>query len=200
CVFVGAVDVGRTALTQMYYNNTVLQNYEVCISLFQPTIGVDFQLKTLQIEGYNIKLQIWDVSGQDRFRAIVPSYLRAAHLAFIVYDVTNRNSFDIVEIKLQQLALYAPANCIKILIANKIDQVQQRIITTEEGYELAQRRNLHYFETTATQPEYIENVFDFFLKQAFFFLKKGIKIIWVNQQETNQKTYNLMKTKGQIMN
>ena len=87
------------------------------------TIGVDFKIKTVDIEGKRCKLQIWDTAGQERFRTITSSYYRGANGIIIVYDVTNEETFKEVKMWLNEIQRYAPADVCKMLVGNKIDLV-----------------------------------------------------------------------------
>jgi Ras-related protein Rab-1A len=89
-------------------------------------------------EGHIIKLQIWDTAGQERFRTLTASYYRGAQGIIIVYDVTDRETFDNVRTWIQEIEKYSrPGACCKMLVGNKSDMAEQRQVTTEEGQELA---------------------------------------------------------------
>ena len=88
------------------------------------TIGVDFKVKTLSVEGNLVKLAIWDTAGQERFRTLTPSYYRGAQGAILVYDVNSRPSFERLDPWLQELNTYSTkSNIVKMLVGNKIDKV-----------------------------------------------------------------------------
>jgi len=89
------------------------------------TIGVDFKVKTMSVEGNLVKLAIWDTAGQERFRTLTPSYYRGAQGAILVYDVNSRPSFERLDPWLQELNTYSTkSNIIKMLVGNKIDKVE----------------------------------------------------------------------------
>ena len=85
------------------------------------TIGVDFKIRTIELDQKTIKLQIWDTAGQERFRTISSTYYRGAHGIIVVYDVTNRMSFDNVTRWLTEIDKYARENVNKLLVGNKSD-------------------------------------------------------------------------------
>lgn len=82
-VFVGDVSVGKTAIIKRFIDNQYKENYE-------PSIGVDFCSKSLRGNGKNIKLQIWDSAGQERYKSIIPSYIRNSSIIFVVFDVSSK--------------------------------------------------------------------------------------------------------------
>eukprot|EP00829_Urostomides_striatus_P006655 TRINITY_DN1722_c0_g1_i1.p1 TRINITY_DN1722_c0_g1~~TRINITY_DN1722_c0_g1_i1.p1 ORF type:complete len:188 (+),score=64.68 TRINITY_DN1722_c0_g1_i1:53-616(+) len=107
----------------------------------------------------DVKLQIWDTAGQDRFRSITGTYYKGAHGIIIVYDVTDRYSFNEIEKWMGQVDKLAPENCVKILVGNKCDLNEKRVVTTDEGKSAAASYNMKYFETSAKKALNVTNVF-----------------------------------------
>jgi Ras-related protein Rab-1A len=97
------------------------------------TIGVDFKIRTIELDGKTVKLQIWDTAGQERFRTITSSYYRGAHGIIIVYDITDRESFDNVKQWLNEIDRYACENVNKLLVGNKCDLEAKRQVEFEEA-------------------------------------------------------------------
>ena len=93
--------------------------------------GIDFKIKTIMIDGKNVKLQIWDTAGQERFRTITQTYYKGAMGIILAYDCTNEESFSNVRNWVRQIELHASQQVEKILIANKADQTDKKVITTE---------------------------------------------------------------------
>jgi Ras-related protein Rab-18 len=116
------------------------------------TIGVDFKTHVLQTMGNPVaKLTIWDTAGQERFRTLTSSYYRGAHGVILVYDASNRETFDAVKsVWLPELKNYANVDeMVLMIVANKIDLATQRAVTPEEGKACARDLNAIYMECSA---------------------------------------------------
>ena len=123
------------------------------------SIGVDFKLKNIEIENKKIKLQIWDSAGQERFRTITTSYYKGAHAIVIVFDITDKDSFEHVKIWMQDIDKFAKQGVMRILVGNKCDLEHQRAVTKNEGNEMALKYGIKYLETSAKDTINIENLF-----------------------------------------
>uniref|UniRef100_A0A6B2LM59 Uncharacterized protein n=1 Tax=Arcella intermedia TaxID=1963864 RepID=A0A6B2LM59_9EUKA len=131
---------------------------------FQSTIGVDFKIKTLEVDGITINLQIWDTAGQERFKTLTSSYYRGAHGYIVVYDVTSQESFGSVHKWLQEIENYTHGHTHPVLlVGNKCDKESEREVTTKEGQELAETLDIRFIETSAKQST---NVIEAFTKMA----------------------------------
>ncbi|KAJ1416552.1 small GTPase superfamily, partial [Ochromonadaceae sp. CCMP2298] len=119
-LMIGDSGVGKTCLLLRYANDSFSPT-------FITTIGIDFKIKNIQLDGKRIKLQIWDTAGQERFRTITTSYFRGAQGILLVYDVTDRNSFISIRNWVAQIQMHADVNVNKILIGNKCDVQDQRV-------------------------------------------------------------------------
>ena len=104
-------------------------------------------------------MQIWDTAGQERFRTITTSYFRGAQGILLVYDVTDRQTFTSIRNWVAQIQMHADVNVNKILIGNKCDMADQRVVTTAEGEALAKEYNIQFFETSAKQDINVEKSF-----------------------------------------
>jgi len=144
---------------------------------YQATIGVSHAMKKLFIDGKEITLSIWDTGGQEMFDFIRPHYYMGADGGLIVYDVTRTESFAHIERWFTELY----NNCGEIpiiLIGNKIDLTEDRVISTEEGEQYSQQKGLKFYETSAKTGE---NVFDVMDELAKLVLSKNIARVQRNK-------------------
>jgi len=126
---------------------------------FISTIGVDFKVKSVDINGEEVKLQIWDTAGQERFRTITSSYYRGAHGVFVVYDITNPETFGNVKNWMTEIDRYATEKVSKGLIGNKSDLDGSRQVSVEDGKNLAKQLGIPFFETSAKTGTGVEDAF-----------------------------------------
>jgi len=125
------------------------------------TIGVDFKVKVISIDGNKVKLAIWDTAGQERFRTLTPSYYRGGQGAILVYDVTNRDSFQKVEDWLNELETYTTNHdMIKMLVGNKCDKEDERQVSKEEGIKCARKHQMMFIEASAKTKEGVQCAFE----------------------------------------
>ena len=112
-------------------------------------IGIDFKIRTINLDGKNVKVQIWDTAGQERFRTITQTYYRGAQGVILAYDSTSTESFENVTNWIRQVDTHASPNVKKILLGNKCDLTDQKVISSEQGAEIAKANNMQFFETSA---------------------------------------------------
>ena len=128
---------------------------------------MDFATKTIEYKGNSLKLQIWDSAGQERYKALIPSYVRGASIVFIVYDVTNKNTFTNVITWINFIKQVNTDESYLVLCGNKIDLPRQ--VSTNEGKLLAEKENLNFYETSAKSGEGVHNMmFTCVAKLPFF--------------------------------
>ena len=141
-LLIGDSGVGKSCLLLRFADNTYTENY---IS----TIGVDFKIRTIEINGKRIKLQLWDTAGQERFKTITSSYYRGAHGIIVVYDVTDQSSFDNVKQWLNEIDRFACENVNKLLVGNKCDLSMRKVVDYKIGKEFADGMGIPFLETSA---------------------------------------------------
>ena len=150
-LMIGESGVGKTCLLLRYANDSFSPT-------FITTIGIDFKIKPIDLDGKRVKLQIWDTAGQERFRTITTSYFRGAQGILLVYDVTDRDSFNAIRGWVDQIDKHADVNVNKILIGNKCD-MSQRKVSEEEGAKLAEEYGIPFYETSAKENINVERAF-----------------------------------------
>ena len=151
-LLIGDSGVGKSCLLLRFADDTYTESY---IS----TIGVDFKIRTIEIGGKSIKLQIWDTAGQERFRTITSSYYRGAHGIIVVYDVTDQASFSNVKQWLQEIDRYACENVNKLLVGNKCDLTTKKVVDYNTAKEFADGLGIPFLETSAKNSTNVEDAF-----------------------------------------
>eukprot|EP00922_Rhytidocystis_sp_ex-Travisia-forbesii_P038040 GHVS01056656.1.p1 GENE.GHVS01056656.1~~GHVS01056656.1.p1 ORF type:complete len:203 (+),score=12.36 GHVS01056656.1:178-786(+) len=151
-LLIGDSGVGKSCLLLRFADDTYTESY---IS----TIGVDFKIRTIELDGKIVKLQIWDTAGQERFRTITSSYYRGAHGIIIVYDVTDKESFNNVKTWMQEIDRYAVDNVNKLLVGNKCDLGSKKVVSYNQGKELADSFHMPFIETSAKNAHNVEQAF-----------------------------------------
>eukprot|EP00923_Selenidium_pygospionis_P034798 GHVN01060532.1.p1 GENE.GHVN01060532.1~~GHVN01060532.1.p1 ORF type:complete len:206 (+),score=27.36 GHVN01060532.1:81-698(+) len=157
-LLIGDSGVGKSCLLLRFAD-------DVYTASFIATIGVDFKIRTIEQDGKIIKLQIWDTAGQERFRTITSSYYRGAHGIIIVYDVTDRESFNNVKIWMQEIDKYAMESVNKLLVGNKSDLSSKRVVNYEEGKDLADSYGIKFIETSAAKKDNVDEAFQVMSKE-----------------------------------
>ena len=159
------------------------------------SIGVDFKLKNIEVKGKKVKLQVWDTAGQERFRTITTSYYKGAQAIIVVFDITDRDSFEHVKNWMADVDKFAKEGVLRILAGNKCDLEHQRKVSKDEGKELASRYGIDYIETSAKETTNIEELFfnttdNFLNKQVSGPIKKtpSNEGIDLNKKEEEAKT------------
>ena len=148
-IFVGDAGVGKTTIISRLMDNPFNDVYE-------PSIGVDFMSKNIKYHGQSIKLQIWDTAGQEKYKGLIPSYVRNSSIVFLVYDVSSKTSFENIPNWLNFIRTIE--NTSLVLCGNKID-LENREVKKEEGEELAKKEGISFFEVSAKTDENIKNMF-----------------------------------------
>ena len=152
-LLIGNSDVGKSSLILRYVD-------QIWNDVFVPTIGVDFKVKSLDVDQKRVKMQIWDTAGQERFRNVISSYFKGAHGILLIYDITTRDSFKELENWLGEVERNASSQVLKILIGNKCDLEEKREITKDEGEAFANRNGMQFMETSAKNNTNVTEAFE----------------------------------------
>lgn len=151
-LIIGDSGVGKSSLLLRFADNTFSGSYIT-------TIGVDFKIRTVEINGEKVKLQIWDTAGQERFRTITSTYYRGTHGVIVVYDVTSAESFVNVKRWLHEINQNCDDVC-RILVGNKNDDPERKVVETEDAYKFAGQMGIQLFETSAKENVNVEEMFN----------------------------------------
>jgi Ras-related protein Rab-6A len=147
-IFIGDANTGKTSIINRIIDNPFNDTYEV-------SIGIDFMSKNIRFRGQNIKIQIWDSAGQEKYKGLIPSYVRNSSIVFIVYDISSRTSFENVQNWISFVKNIEKTTM--ILCGNKTDL--NREVETKEGEEVAEREGIKFFECSAKTNENIKYMF-----------------------------------------
>ncbi|XP_064329536.1 ras-related protein Rab-18-B isoform X2 [Phalacrocorax carbo] len=152
-LMVGDSAVGKSSLLLRFTDGA----FEPCL---KPTVGVDFKVKKMVVDGHTVQLAIWDTAGQERFRTLTPSYYRGAQGVVLVYDVTRKDTFTGLESWLNELEMYTTkSNTVKMLVGNKTDK-PDREVERREGLQFARKRSLLFIETSAKTQDGVQHAFE----------------------------------------
>ena len=153
-IVVGNQGTGKSSILNRFVNDTFEENY-------QATIGLDFQSKNITIHDQDVRLIIYDTAGQEKFRSLIPMYIREAQIILLIYDISDRASFESIPRWIQEVnEVLNNKEVVFALIGNKIDLESERKVTFEEGKKLAQKNNYVFQEVSAKNGQNFENLFE----------------------------------------
>ena len=181
-LLLGDSSVGKTCILTRYADNTFHEEH-------MATVGLDFKEKNVNLDnGKTIKVQIWDTAGQDRFKSITKNYYKGAHGIILIYDVTKRKTFDNLKNWIDTIKEEVSDKVSVILVGNKIDNIDNRVVTTQEGQGIANEYNLQFYETSAKTGDNIDIAFNDLIKK--------VVDIFGKYEEKGQKLGNKKKKKN----
>ncbi|XP_065177950.1 ras-related protein Rab6-like [Sycon ciliatum] len=151
-VVLGEQSVGKTSLITRFM-------YDTFDNTYQATIGIDFLSKTMYLEDRTVRLQLWDTAGQERFRSLIPSYIRDSTVAVIVYDVSNKLTFEQVSRWVEDVRSERGKEVIIMLVGNKIDLVEKRQVPSEDGEAIAKELGVMFIEASAKNGANVKQLF-----------------------------------------
>ena len=185
-LLLGNSNVGKSSLFLRFVD-------DIWNDTFVPTIGADFKIKTFNIDDKKIKMQIWDTAGQERFKNIIASYYRGAHGILLLYDVTDKDSFKNLSNWLIEIEKNASKNVLKVLIGNKSDLEDERVVSFNQGKEFADTYGLKFIETSAKK--------NLNVNEAFETLGRELMSAIADKKVTKQKdTKKISVAKAQDLN
>jgi Ras-related protein Rab-8A len=153
--------VGKTCILLRFSEDIFKENYDV-------TIGLNYRIKSMTVENKPIKMQIWDTSGEEKFKAIAKNFYRGAHGVLLVYDICQKNSFLDVKSWIEQIIENADNDdIVMILCGNKCDNEKERKISREEGENLAKNYGIPFFECSAKNNININKMFETMAQKIF---------------------------------
>jgi Ras-related protein Rab-6A len=152
-IFLGDQSVGKSSILNRFYQDKFEQEY-------QATIGLDFHSKNTEINGTTVRLLLYDTAGQEKFKSLIPMYIRDANIILVVYDITLKDSFTHTEHWVNETKDLKRDDAIFVLIGNKIDLNDNREISFEEGEKFAKDKNFIFYEVSARSGEGIQNLFN----------------------------------------
>jgi Ras-related protein Rab-11A len=159
-VVLGDAAVGKTSLINQFVEGSFNEDYK-------PTLGANIVRKDVSLNNTKVRLIMWDLAGQEKYRVVRSMYFQGCQGALLVYDVTRYSTFENVNSKwLKDFKKYVKKEGVYILIGNKTDLVDQRTVTTDRGKEIAEKiKASHFIETSAKLGENIEDAFILLVNQ-----------------------------------
>ena len=156
-IVVGNISTGKSSILNRFVNETFEEDY-------QATIGLDFQSKNITIHDQDVRLILYDTAGQEKFRSLIPMYIREAQIILLIYDVSNRESFESLPKWFSDILDVKNNEAVFVLVGNKIDLENERQVSTEEGKNFALEKNMIFQEVSAKNGTNFEELF---YKQIF---------------------------------
>ena len=169
-IIIGDAAVGKSNLLVRYTSGQFKEEYQL-------TIGVEFGSNNVIISDNTYRIQIWDTAGQENFRSITRSYYKNTACAIIVYEISNKKSFENISSWIEECKNTAPKSILMVLVGNKCDLEDNREVTEEEGREFAEKNGMLFFETSAKTGKNVEELF-----------KQSVKVI---DQKIKENYYDL---------
>ena len=160
-IVVGNQNTGKSCILNRFVNETFEENY-------QATIGLDFQSKNITIHDQDVRLILYDTAGQEKFRSLIPMYIREAQIILFIYDVSDRESFDSIPKWIQDVLDVKNTEPVLVLIGNKIDLEKERKVTYEEGKRFAEQNNFIFQEVSAKTGKNFDILFEVQIYESIY--------------------------------
>ena len=159
-ILIGDSGVGKTNIMSKYLKNQFMENSKA-------TVGVEFGSKLFNHQGHKIKAQIWDTAGQEKYKAITGAYYKGSKGAFIVYDITRKDTFASIERWVNDLKATSDPKLTIILIGNKNDLDDKREVSKDQGEEKAKSFGCAFLETSALSGDNLDKAFELMVKEIY---------------------------------
>ena len=166
-LLIGDLGVGKSCVILRYVEGDFPGN-------IMSSIGVDFKTKQIELDDHSIKMQIWDTAGHEKFRTITTSYYKSAQAIIILYDITQKSSFDHIRNWITEIDKFGKQGVLKVIVGNKLDLENNRKISKEDAENLALKYGVKLWEVSAKDNTNIEEMFVDTIKTL---LEKNSKII-----------------------
>ena len=151
-IFLGDQYVGKSSILNRFYQDKFEENY-------QATIGLDFHSKNVIINGNNVRLLLYDTAGQEKFKSLIPMYIRDANIILVVYDITNKDSFTHTEHWVNETKDLKRDDAIFVLVGNKLDLDENRVVTKKEAEDFATEQGFLFHEVSAKTGDQVQELF-----------------------------------------
>ena len=152
-IFLGDQSVGKSSILNRFSQDKFEPNY-------QATIGLDFHSKNVMINGANVRLLLYDTAGQEKFKSLIPMYIRDANVIIVVYDITNSDSFTHTSHWVNETKDLRREDAIFCLVGNKIDLADKRTVSEEKGKSYAKENGFIFAEVSAKDGLHIQELFN----------------------------------------
>ena len=152
-IFLGDQYVGKSSILNRFYQDKFEPDY-------QATIGLDFHSKNVDINGNTVRLLLYDTAGQEKFKSLIPMYIRDANIIIVVYDICNRDSFTHTDHWVNETKDLKKEDAIFVLVGNKIDLEDKRVVSKKDGEDFATEKGFLFYEVSAKTGEQIQELFE----------------------------------------
>ncbi|MCQ2817349.1 MAG: Rab6 family protein [archaeon] len=175
-IFLGDQGVGKSSILNRFVQDRFEQDY-------QATIGLDFHSKNATINGANVRLLLYDTAGQEKFKSLIPMYIRDANIIIMVYDVTNTQSLQNTNHWVTETKDLKREDAIFVLVGNKVDLVEQRQVTEKDGENFAKENNFLFMEVSAKTGK---NIIELFHDIIYPEMSRKFNIVGEDEETKNE--------------
>ena len=165
-IVIGNAAVGKSNIISRYTKGQFFENYQM-------TINLEYSSKDIKIKDKTYRVSLWDTAGQEEFRSISRGYYKSAVCGLVVYDITNRDSYEHISSWVEDCLAQSPKTVFMVLVGNKSDLNEQRKVTFEEGQQMAKNNNMLFYETSAKSGLNVDKVFEDSAKEIHKKINEG---------------------------